>query len=63
MRSYRCYFFDKDGRIAGVEIVLCPDDAAAEEMARDLQRQRGSFSVELWDGVRRVMRTPEPSLR
>ncbi len=57
MRSYRCYFLDKDGRISALEVVECDSDDEARQMALQMLRQRPHhFAVEVWDQARRIVR-------
>ena len=60
MCPYRCYFFDRQGHITAMEILDCVGDEEARRLALDLQRERGCFAAEVWDGGRRVLRSGTP---
>jgi len=69
MRSYRCYFLNDARTISDVEVVECPDDAAAIRAAPGLlltkNHGRSRFSafaaVEIWEADRLVgVRSRDP---
>jgi hypothetical protein len=51
--QYRAYFLRRDGDIAGTTTLVCDDDAAAIEQARQLV---GGFGVQLLSGDRVIER-------
>jgi hypothetical protein len=53
VEEYRAYFVGHDGHFNGFEPLICADDTVAIEKARRLV---GTFGVELWSGVRLVVR-------
>jgi hypothetical protein len=54
MPDYRIYVLDKDGHIKKPpEHIVCPEDAAAIERARE---HLGGQSIEVWDHARFVTR-------
>ena len=53
MEEYRAYFVGSDGHFNGFEPLVCMHDAAAIAIAKRLVNKYG---VELWSGVRIVMR-------
>ena len=56
MRWYRCYFLDREARIAALEVVECSDDDEARLMALKMLRERSHhFTVEVWDQARRIL--------
>jgi hypothetical protein len=58
MEEYRAYFVGHDGHFNGYEPIVCADDAEAVIQAKRLTNKHG---VELWSGVRLVVRlSPEP---
>jgi hypothetical protein len=53
MSEYRVYTFGKDRQIAGVRAFVCGNDADATVWAKQMV---GGNDVELWSGVRLVIR-------
>jgi predicted dinucleotide-binding enzyme len=53
MVEYRAYTVDQDGRILGVNALVCSDDAEAIEQAKRLVL---NYAIELWSGTRLVTR-------
>jgi hypothetical protein len=57
VEEYRAYFVGRDGHFNGFEPLVCEDDAAAIETTKRLVNKHG---IELWSGVRLVVRlSPE----
>ena len=58
MNSYRLYLYGRDGAMAQVSEIECPDDGFAAAFAAE---RLGDFArSELWQGARRIERF-EPS--
>jgi hypothetical protein len=57
MPEYRAYTLGNDGHFNGYEPLICGDDAEAIEKAT---RLAAVYPVELWSGVRIVLRLPGP---
>jgi hypothetical protein len=58
MPDYRIYVLDKDEHInSPVELIFCPDDAAAIDRAKQLL---DGHSIEVWDHARFVRRLDPP---
>jgi hypothetical protein len=57
MRAYRCYFLDKAGAIAAVELIECGGDGDAQQAALKMLREQSQHhAVEVWDQTRQVFR-------
>ena len=54
MQLYRCYFINNAKSITSVEIIECPDDAAARQAGLRLLLEYAPFAIEVWDRARRV---------
>ena len=48
MKSYRCYFADRNSRVRAFRHIACADDAAAMTVASRLLKQNRYAGVELW---------------
>jgi hypothetical protein len=57
MADYRAFTIGTDGHFNGFEPMVCADDAEAIAKATRLAIQ---FPVELWSGIRVVLRLPGP---
>lgn len=53
MPDYRVYIMDTDDNIAGVEVLICTDDATAITAATPFV---DGHDAEVWDGTRKVAR-------
>jgi hypothetical protein len=60
MPDYRAYTVGRDGHFIGFEPLVCGDDAEAIEKAKRLV---GACDVELWCGLRLVVRLVPPEER
>jgi len=60
MPDYRAYTVGRDGHFIGFEPLVCGDDAEAIEKAKRLVR---ACDVELWCGLRLVIRLIPPEKR
>jgi hypothetical protein len=60
MPDYRAYTVGRDGHFIGFESIVCGDDAEAIEQAKRLV---GAWDVELWCGLRFVIRIAPPEER
>ena len=52
--TYRFFFLDAGGHVVGADMHDCNNDAHAEAHAGAAVARRGSESIEVWDGPRRV---------
>jgi hypothetical protein len=48
MKSYRCYFSDRNLRVRAFRHIACADDAAAMTIASSLLKQNLYAAAELW---------------
>jgi hypothetical protein len=60
MPDYRAHTVGRDGHFIGFEPIVCGDDAEAIEQAKRLV---GAWDVELWCGLRFVIRITPPEER
>jgi hypothetical protein len=58
MPEYRAYIVGRDGGFIGFEPLVCADDAEAIQKAKRLVEGN---AIELWSGVRLVIRLESPS--
>jgi len=54
MTTYRYYLLGDDGKISRADVVECPSDAAALEMAEQRLPNCGYPAIEIWDRGRRI---------
>ncbi|HEX2556477.1 MAG TPA: hypothetical protein VHL98_22495 [Microvirga sp.] len=59
--DYRLYLLTTEGRIEGVAIIECEDEATAVQAARERASSDG-YSIELWQRSRRIGHFPQNGL-
>lgn len=62
MTAYRYYLLGEDGKINLAEVVECPTDAAALEMAERRLASCGYPAIEVWDRGRRLGSVGHPKV-
>jgi hypothetical protein len=64
MAEYRCYLFDRESQIAGIEVEDCASDLVAQAWADQLFRRAAhAWAIELWTETRLVERRVRPQHR
>jgi hypothetical protein len=57
VQEYRAYILDKDGHVTGRIDIVCEDEVAARQRAKQLV---DGHAVELWEGDHKIERFEPP---
>jgi hypothetical protein len=60
MPNYRCYFLDSGDLVAATELIVCENDAQAQERAGTLLAASDHAGIEVWDGPWKLYRADKP---